>query len=86
MKKLALLVVSAAFIIVSFSAFAEEVSGYYRKNGTYVQSYERTAPDNTRTNNYDYPGNYNPNTGGYTQSNNHDYSDNYNSRTGRHNY
>ncbi len=39
------------------------VNGYYRSNGTYVQPYQRTAPDGVRSNNYSYPGNYNPNTG-----------------------
>ena len=40
-----------------------QVDGYYRSNGTYVQPHQRTAPDRTRSNNYSYPGNYNPNTG-----------------------
>ena len=39
------------------------VSGYYRSNGTYVGGHYRTCPDSTRTNNFSYPGNYNPNTG-----------------------
>lgn len=29
---------------------------------TWVNSHRRTAPDNMRSNNYGYPGNYNPNT------------------------
>ena len=40
-----------------------DVNGYYRSNGTYVQPYQRTAPDGVRSNNYSYPGNYNPNSG-----------------------
>jgi hypothetical protein len=39
------------------------VGGYYRSSGTYVQPYQRTAPDGIRSNNYSYPGNYNPNSG-----------------------
>jgi hypothetical protein len=46
--------------------FAVYVNGYYRSNGTYVNGYERTAPDGDPYNNYDYPGNYNPNTGEIT--------------------
>ena len=38
------------------------VEGHYRSNGTYVQPYYRTAPDSNPSNNYGYPGNYNPNT------------------------
>ena len=37
------------------------VGGYYRRNGTYVQPHQRTAPDSIRSNNYSYPGNNNPN-------------------------
>jgi hypothetical protein len=62
MKKLLLI---AAITLFSSSAFAQgvHVNGYYRSNGTYVQPYERSAPDNTVTNNYSYQGNTNPNTG-----------------------
>jgi len=46
------------------SAFAQnQVNGYYRQNGTYVQPYMRSAPDGTVTNNYSYSGNVNPYTG-----------------------
>jgi len=37
--------------------------GYYRQNGTYVQPYHRSAPDNNQYNNYGTQGNYNPYTG-----------------------
>lgn len=37
------------------------VKGYYRSNGTYVQPHQRTVPNSTITDNYSYPGNYNPN-------------------------
>lgn len=40
-----------------------DVKGYYRKDGTYVQPYSRTKPDGIKSNNYGYPGNYNPNKG-----------------------
>jgi hypothetical protein len=48
------------------SACSQYVSGYYRSNGTYVSGYSRTCADSTVTNNYSYPGNYNPNTGRVT--------------------
>ena len=39
------------------------VNGYYRKDGTYVSGYWRSAPDGDPTNNFSYPGNTNPYTG-----------------------
>ena len=50
-------------LMVSLSSFAVQVNGYYRKNGTYVDSYNRTAPDNNSWNNYSTQGNVNPYTG-----------------------
>lgn len=47
----------------TFNLYSQvHVRGYYRSNGTYVQPHERTAPNSTITDNYSYPGNYNPNT------------------------
>jgi hypothetical protein len=42
---------------------SEGVSGYTRQNGTYVQPYQRSAPDNTQYDNYSARGNVNPYTG-----------------------
>lgn len=39
------------------------VSGYFRKDGTYVHSYYRSAPNSTITDNWSYCGNVNPYTG-----------------------
>jgi hypothetical protein len=39
------------------------VNGYTKKDGTYVQPYHRTEPDNTKLNNYSTQGNVNPYTG-----------------------
>lgn len=39
------------------------VSGYYRKDGTYVQPYFRTAPNHTNRDNFSTKGNVNPYTG-----------------------
>lgn len=38
------------------------VDGYYRRNGTYVAPYIRTAPNQTRDDNYSTRGNINPYT------------------------
>ncbi len=40
-----------------------KVSGYYRKDGTYVQPYFRTAPNYTNRDNFSTKGNANPYTG-----------------------
>lgn len=79
MKKLFL---TATFILFSlilpvFSVYAVYVNGYYRSNGTYVNGYERTAPDGNPYNNYSYPGNYNPNTGNITGGSQDAYLDRY---------
>jgi hypothetical protein len=55
--------------VLATDVFAASVRGYYRKNGTYVQPHKRTNPDSTRSNNYSFPGNYNPNTGKITPGN-----------------
>ena len=46
-----------------YSSNDVDVKGYYRADGTYVKPYSRTKPDSSLSNNYGYPGNYNPNTG-----------------------
>jgi len=50
------------FSIVGFS-FAEWVNGYYRKDGTYVNGYNRSSANSTVQDNYSYYGNQNPYTG-----------------------
>ena len=59
------------------SAYAVYVNGYYRSNGTYVNGYQRTAPDGNPYNNYSFPGNYNPNTGNITGGSVDTYLNNY---------
>lgn len=66
-----------SFVLQVASVNAVHVNGYYRSNGTYVQGYERTAPDSSPYNNYSYPGNYNPNTGEITGGNPETYLNNY---------
>jgi hypothetical protein len=69
MKKL-LVIILAVFL--STSAFARKaggggghvhVSGYHKRDGTYVQPHHRTAPDRTKLNNWSHSGNVNPYTG-----------------------
>jgi hypothetical protein len=61
MKKLLLII---AFLFTTAVTFAQvSVKGYYRSNGTYVQPYQRTAPNTTRNDNYSTVGNTNPYTG-----------------------
>lgn len=48
-------------MLVALPSFvqADYVSGYYRSDGTYVQGYQRSAPDGDKSNNYgpsDYSG------------------------------
>ena len=61
MKKILLVLLIAIF--TTSLAFAGNVKGYYRSNGTYVQPYQRSSPNYTVRDNYSYKGNYNPNTG-----------------------
>ena len=70
MKKLAFLILF--FFVAVPLAYAGQtwVNGYYRSNGTYVQGHWRTTPDQSRTNNFSYPGNFNPNTGKFTPQSN----------------
>jgi len=46
MKKITLLVLAIFIFFVSF-CYADSAKGYYRKNGTYVASYQRSSPNNT---------------------------------------
>lgn len=71
MKKLLILLSIVASLLFSAEVFAKSkggggnvhVSGYTRKDGTYVQPHYRTAPDGIKTNNWSYSGNVNPYTG-----------------------
>jgi hypothetical protein len=47
----------------SFAQGNNQVQGYTRQDGTYVQPHYRTNPDNNRLNNYGTQGNVNPYTG-----------------------
>lgn len=62
------------------------VNGYYRNNGTYVEPYMRSSPNNNPYDNYSFPRNTNPYTGKTSNGNPNTYLDNYynrnNSNTG----
>lgn len=55
MKKLFLLIAFAISMLFTSSAFADYVSGYTRKDGTYVAPYQRSHPDGNPYNNYRQP-------------------------------
>ncbi len=50
-------------LLMGSSAFAESVKGYFKSNGTYVESYQRSDRNNTQLDNYSTKGNTNPYTG-----------------------
>jgi hypothetical protein len=64
MKKL--FVILFAFVVFGGTSSApadQYVHGYTRSNGTYVQPYYRSSPNNTVRDNFSYKGNVNPYTG-----------------------
>ena len=73
------IVSTAALVLFGFAqADADYVRGYTRRDGTYVAPHQRTSPDRSPYNNYDFPGNYNPNSGRATPGNPDTYLDRYN--------
>jgi hypothetical protein len=78
MKKSIVLLVLLSSVLLCVSAFAEgshRTKGYYRDSDgdgykdTYVAPHQSTNPDSSLRNNYNYPGNYNPNKGEVTPGN-----------------
>lgn len=61
----------------------QNVNGYYRANGTYVQPYTRSSSDSSYNNNYSTQGNTNPYTGqqGTEQRAYNDRTPDYNQKT-----
>ena|SRR5712692_5936775 len=76
MKTIILSIVALAFLNVS-QANADSVRGYIQRDGTYVAPHQRTSPDHNPYNNYNFPGNYNPNSGRTTPGNPDTYLDRY---------
>lgn len=57
-------VIAIALLVASACAGAQvHVSGYVKKDGTYVAPAMRSAPNNTQTDNYSTKGNTNPYNG-----------------------
>jgi len=57
MKKILILTL---ILFISYPSLAQQwVSGYYKKNGTYVQPYRRSHPDGNLYNNYKPQRSYN---------------------------
>lgn len=75
MKKVLLIALLFVFLLPGLSISAQ-VRGYWKdtnRDGVkdrYVHPYERTPPNSRRTDNYGYPGNFNPNTDRYTPPSN----------------
>jgi hypothetical protein len=65
MKKILILSLIAfgLFLHTSVVDAATHVSGYFKKNGTYVNSYYRSDKNSVKYDNYSAKGNYNPYTG-----------------------
>jgi hypothetical protein len=64
MRQLSTIFLVFCVVVVSLSAFADQyVHGYTRSNGTYVQPYYRSSPNNTVRDNFSYKGNVNSYTG-----------------------
>jgi len=82
MKKIILIILAGIFTMGCFAQVnprSTHVRGYTKSNGTHVQGYNRTKPNNTINDNYSTKPNENPYTGerGTVEPNN-----NYNSRSG----
>jgi hypothetical protein len=59
------LIIAAVLITISAPVFAGDipVKGYFKRDGTYVEPYHRTPPNNTINDNYSTSPNINPWTG-----------------------
>lgn len=49
--------------LIAGLAQAKDASGYIKRDGTYVQPHQKTAPNKSRDDNYSTKGNTNPFTG-----------------------
>lgn len=72
MKKI---ILTLTFLLITIQSFAQVfVHGYEREDGTQVVPYYRTYPDQDKSNNWSYPGNFNPYT---SNEGNKNYNDTY---------
>lgn len=60
LKKLTLTLAFSLIGFIGFSQTSTYVNPYVKQNGTVVQGYQRTMPNNTNTDNYSTQGNSNP--------------------------
>ena len=75
MRKIWLTICGATLLAFPISTTAQvSVRGYFRSNGTYVQPYVRSAPNNTTADNWSTKGNVNPYTGKNGTANPYPYS------------
>jgi hypothetical protein len=58
-----ILVALLALLVIGTAGAQVHVRGYFKKNGTYVAPYTRSAPNHSTLDNYSTRGNYNPYTG-----------------------
>jgi len=72
-----ILIIFSLFLSLAFASDDVKVSGYYRKDGTYVKGHYRSSPDSDPTNNWSFPGNVNPYTGKVATGNPETYLKNY---------
>lgn len=63
MKKLILIISILTFLFSTFAWAQRETRGYFKRDGTYVQPYYSTVPNDTPLDNWSTKGNYNPYTG-----------------------
>lgn len=64
LKNVLLSIAVTITLVLSLACYADvAVSGYYRKNGTYVKPHMRSSPDSSFRNNWSTIGNVNPYTG-----------------------
>jgi hypothetical protein len=63
MKRIMIILATFFVLLPAWAAADQWVSGYTRSDGTYVQGYNRSSPNNTVQDNFSYYGNTNPYTG-----------------------
>jgi hypothetical protein len=77
--------IGGALLLLPVAIEAAQVRGYIRKDGTYVAPHQRSNPDTNPYNNYNFPGNYNPNKFEITPGDPYKYLDTYRDQQNRSN-
>lgn len=74
-------------LVFTVNVFADQhVNGYYKSNGTYVDSYNRSSANSTKSDNFSTYGNTNPYTGEAGTKTYSDYNNYGHSNTNNSNY